>query len=51
LKYYAITRRGTAALSDARKKIGERVEELLAAAGATRRPKTARQEKRRVKTC
>jgi DNA-binding PadR family transcriptional regulator len=46
-KYYAITRRGAMALADARKKIGELVEELLAADAATRRPQTARSEKRR----
>lgn len=43
-KFYAITRRGAAALTDARKKIGELVGEVLAADVATRRPKTARPE-------
>ena len=38
-KYYAITRRGAAALTDAREKIGELVGELLEADVATRRPK------------
>jgi DNA-binding PadR family transcriptional regulator len=49
-KYYAITRRGAAALTDARTKIGELVGELLAAEVTTRRPKTARPGKRREKT-
>jgi DNA-binding PadR family transcriptional regulator len=49
-KYYAITRRGAAALTDARKKIAELVGELLAADGATGRSKTARPEERRRKT-
>jgi DNA-binding PadR family transcriptional regulator len=49
-KYYAITRRGAAALTDARKKIGELVGELLAADVATRGPKTVRPEKRQEKT-
>jgi len=46
-KYYAITRRGTAALTDARRKIGELVEELLAPHVAPRRPKRATAGKRR----
>jgi DNA-binding PadR family transcriptional regulator len=45
-KYYAITRRGAAALTDARKKIGELVGELLAADG-TARPTAAGRGKRR----
>jgi DNA-binding PadR family transcriptional regulator len=49
-KYYAITRRGATALTDARKKIGELVGELLSTDVATRRPKTARPENRRQRT-
>jgi PadR family transcriptional regulator, regulatory protein PadR len=46
-KYYTITSRGAVALADARKKIGELVEELLAADTATRPLKKVRPEKRR----
>src|SRR6266542_1422027 len=46
-KYYAITRRGAAALTDAREKIGELVGELLAAGAPAHRPKTAGRGKRR----
>lgn len=49
-KYYAITRRGAAALKDARRKIGELVGELLVADVATPGPKTAGPERRREKT-
>lgn len=45
-----LTRRGVAALADARKKIEELVGELLAADVARRRPKRATPEERRVKT-
>lgn len=37
-KYYTITRRGAAALADARTKIGELVGELLETDAATKRP-------------
>jgi PadR family transcriptional regulator PadR len=41
-KYYAITRRGSAALADAREKVGELVEELLDAGRPSRRRRPRR---------
>ena len=46
-KYYAITRRGAAALTDARKKIRELVGELLAGGGTAHRRKAAGRGARR----